>query len=230
MNRTTNKNAIHVYTVFFFKERFFFLDNFQEREEKRIFVLRQTKEVLSFFFPGGYSCNTRFFYTLKERFFRALASPGGLVNVCLSFTVTKVVLFSVYANTWYYFLYLFNRYLLFKLKRKVYLHFPCFLVAFLHGEERHQQPPAATSSHRPGIYHRRTGSQGDTSHVARRGVFIVNRVKIFCFNSKLSDCYSVLKGIQKRQSDFRPIAFIYFMYCPFYIRFLLVSLLKIKNL
>lgn len=25
------------------------------------------KKVLSFFFPGGYSCNTRFFYTWKER-------------------------------------------------------------------------------------------------------------------------------------------------------------------
>ena len=98
----------------------------------------------------------------------------------------------------------------------------------------HQQPPADTRhagrGHRPGIYHRRTGPQGDTSHVARRGVFIANRAKILCFNSKLSDCYSVLEGIQKRQSDFRPIAFIYFMYCPFYIRFLLVSLLKIKNL
>jgi hypothetical protein len=104
----------------------------------------------------------------------------------------------------------------------------------------HQRTPAATRhggprraagrGHRPGIYHRRTGSQGDASHVARRGVFIVNRAKILCFNSKLSDCYSVLKGIQKKATGFRPIAFIYFMYCPFYIRFLLVSLLKIKNL
>ena len=94
----------------------------------------------------------------------------------------------------------------------------------------HQRTAAATSGHRPGIYHHRTGPQRNTSHVARRRVFIANRAKIFCFNSKLSDCYSVLKGIQKRQSDFRPIAFIYFMYCPFYIRFLLVSLLKIKNL
>lgn len=51
----------------FSKNVFFFLDNFQEWKEKRIFVLRQTKKVLSFFFPGGYSCNTRFFYTWKER-------------------------------------------------------------------------------------------------------------------------------------------------------------------
>ena len=98
----------------------------------------------------------------------------------------------------------------------------------------HQQPPADTRhagrGHRPGIYHRRTGSQGDTSHVARRGVFIANRAKILCFNSKLSGCYSVLEGIQKKATGFRPIAFIYFMYCPFYIRSLLVSLLKIKNL
>ena len=67
----------------------------------------------------------------------------------------------------------------------------------------HQQPPADTSGrgHRPGIYHSRTGSQGDTSHVARRGVFIANRAKILCFNSKLSDCYSVLKGLQKKQPD-----------------------------
>ena len=75
----------------------------------------------------------------------------------------------------------------------------------------HQRTPADTRhagrGHRPGIYHRRTGSQGDTSHVARRGVFIVNRAKIFCFNSKLSDCYSVLKGIQKKATGLRPIAF-----------------------
>lgn len=134
-------------------------------------------------------------------------------------------------------------------ERFIYI-FACFLAAFLTMEERHQRTPADTSSHqrtpaatrhggprraagrghRPGIYHRRTGSQGDASHVARRGVFIVNRAKILCFNSKLSDCYSVLKGIQKKATGFRPIAFIYFMYCPFYIRFLLVSLLKIKNL
>jgi hypothetical protein len=48
----------------------------------------------AFFIPGKSVC-------------RALASPGGLVNVCLSFTVTKVVLFSVCANIWYYFLYSF---------------------------------------------------------------------------------------------------------------------------
>ena len=65
----------------------------------------------------------------------------------------------------------------------------------------HQRTPAATRHGGPGIYHRRTGSQRDTSHVARRGVFIVNRAKILCFNSKLSDCYSVLEGIQKRQPD-----------------------------
>lgn len=82
----------------------------------------------------------------------------------------------------------------------------------------------------PGIYHRRTGPKGDASGVARRGVFIAKRAKILCFNSKLSDCYSVLKGIQKKATGFRPIAFIYFMYFPFYIRSLLVSLLKIKNL
>ena len=225
--------------------------------------LLQNRRKFIFLFPGGYSCNTRsFFYTLKERFFRALASPGGLVNVCLSFTVTKVVLFSVYANIWYYFLYSFNRYLLFNLKTKGLFTFTALSGAFLHGEERHQrtpadtsghqrtpadtsshqrtpadtsshqQPPAATSSHqqppadtsshqqppadtsshqrtpaatrhagrghRPGIYHLRTGSQRDTSHVARRGVFIANRAKIFCFKFKLSDCYSVLKGLQKK--------------------------------
>ena len=209
-----------------------------------------------FLFPCGYSCNTRFFYTWKERL-PGFGKPRRLGNVCLSFTVTKVVLFSVCANIWYYFLYSFNRYLPFNLKRKVYLHLPRFLVAFLHGEERHQrtpadtsghqrtpadtsghqQPPADTSghqrtpaatsgqqqppadssshqrtpadtsSHHPGIYHRRTGSQGDTSHVARRGVFIANRAKILCFNSKLSDCYSVLKGIQKKATGLRPIAF-----------------------
>ena len=148
VNRITIRNADHVYTVFF--QRTFFLSGyFQERKEKRIFVFAtKQRKVLSFFFPGGYSCNTRsFFYTLKERFFRALASPGGLVNVCLSFTVTKVVLFSVYANIWYYFLYSFNRYLLFKLKRKVYLHLPRFLVAFLTMEERNQRTPADTSGH-----------------------------------------------------------------------------------
>ena len=79
----------------------------------------------------------------------------------------------------------------------------------------HQQPPADTRhagrGHRPGIYHRRTGSQGDTSHVARRGVFIVNRAKIFCFNSKLSDCYSVLKGIQKKATGF-PSDCLYILY------------------
>ena len=58
---------------------------------------------------------------------------------------------------WYYFLYSFNRYLPFNLKRKVYLHLPrflvsagvrwCPLVAFLTMEERHQRTPADTSSH-----------------------------------------------------------------------------------
>lgn len=38
------------------------------------------------------------------------------------------------------------------------------------------------------------------------------------------------EGNTKKATGFRPIAFIYFMYCPFYIRFLLLSLLKIKNL
>ena len=46
----------------------------------------------------------------------------------------------------------------------------------------------------------------------------------------LDEEHYVLKGIQKKATGLRPIAFIYFMYCPFYIRFLLVSLLKIKNL
>ena len=94
----------------------------------------------------------------------------------------------------------------------------------------HQQTPADTRHGGPGIYYRRTGSQRDTSHVARRGVFFAKGGKNIYFNTKLSDCYSVLKGIQKKATGFRPIAFIYFMYCPFYIRFLLVSLLKIKNL
>nr|DAO03387.1 MAG TPA: hypothetical protein [Caudoviricetes sp.] len=35
----------------------------------------------------------------------------------------------------------------------------------------------------------------------------MNRAKIFCFNYKLSDCYSVLKGIQKKATGLRPIAF-----------------------
>ena len=68
----------------------------------------------------------------------------------------------------------------------------------------HQQPPAATSSShqqqppRAGHISPPDGVPGDTSHVARRGVFIANRAKIFCFKFKLSDCYSVLKGIQKK--------------------------------
>jgi hypothetical protein len=109
--------------------------------------LLQTKKVYLSFSRAGIPVIPALFLYLERAFFRALASPGGLVNVCLSFTVTKVVLFSVCANTWYYFLYSFNRYLLFKLKRKVYLHFLCFLVAFLHGEERHQRTPAYTSGH-----------------------------------------------------------------------------------
>ena len=67
VNRITSRNADHVYTVFF--QRTFFLSGyFQERKEKRIFVFAtKQRKVLSFFFPGGYSCNTRFFYTWKER-------------------------------------------------------------------------------------------------------------------------------------------------------------------
>ena len=75
----------------------------------------------------------------------------------------------------------------------------------------HQQPPADTRhagrGHGPGIYHSRTGSQRDTSHVARRGVFFAKGGKNIYFNTKLSDCYSVLKGIQKKATGLRPIAF-----------------------
>lgn len=61
------RNADYVYTVFF-QRTFFFLNNFRERKEKRIFVFaKTTKESFIFLFPGGYSCNTRFFYTWKER-------------------------------------------------------------------------------------------------------------------------------------------------------------------
>lgn len=49
VNRITSRNADHVYTVFF-QRTFFFLDNFQERKEKRIFVFatKQKKIYLSF--------------------------------------------------------------------------------------------------------------------------------------------------------------------------------------
>lgn len=49
VNRITSRNADHVYTVFF-QRTFFFLDNLQERKEKRIFVFstKQKKVYLSF--------------------------------------------------------------------------------------------------------------------------------------------------------------------------------------
>lgn len=50
----------------------------------------------------------------------------------------------------------------------------------------HQVRGLISRGHRPGIYHLRTGSQGDTSHVARRGVFIAIRAKFLYFDSKLS--------------------------------------------
>lgn len=52
---------------FFFKEHFFFLDNFRSGKKNVSLFCNKQKKVLSFFFPGGYSCNTRFFYTWKER-------------------------------------------------------------------------------------------------------------------------------------------------------------------
>lgn len=61
VNRITSRNADHVYTVFF-KERFFFLDNFPERKEKRIFVFAtKQKKVLSFFFRAGIPVIPAFF-------------------------------------------------------------------------------------------------------------------------------------------------------------------------
>ena len=130
VNRITSWNADHVYTVFF--QRTFFLSGYFCRNGKKnvsLFCDKLRKFYLSFS-RAGIPVIPAFFIPGKS-VCRALASSGGLVNVCLSFTVTKVVLFSVYANTWYYFLYSFNRYLLFKLKRKVYLHLPRFLVSFL---------------------------------------------------------------------------------------------------
>lgn len=55
-----------------------------------------------------------------------------------------------------------------------------------HGNRRRR---AAGRDHRPGIYHRRTGPQRDTSYVARRRVFFLNRVKNPYFLFKKSDYY-----------------------------------------
>lgn len=53
---------------------------FSGTERKTYLCFATNEESFIFLFPGGYSCNTRsFFYTLKERFFRALASPGGFL-------------------------------------------------------------------------------------------------------------------------------------------------------
>ena len=50
----------------FFKERFFFLDIFRNgKKNVSLFCYKLRKFI--FLFPCGYSCNTRFFYTWKER-------------------------------------------------------------------------------------------------------------------------------------------------------------------
>ena len=67
VNRITSRNADHVYTVFF--QRTFFLSGyFLERKEKRIFVLLQTKKVLSFFFRAGIPVIPAFFIPGKNVF------------------------------------------------------------------------------------------------------------------------------------------------------------------
>ena len=92
VNRITSRNADHVYTVFF--QRTFFLSGyFRERKEKRIFVLRQTKKVLSFFFPGGCSCNTRFFLYLERTFAGLWEAPAASCNLCFLITLQRYIIF-----------------------------------------------------------------------------------------------------------------------------------------
>jgi len=99
----------------------------------------------------------------------------------------------------------------------------------------HQQPPAATSGHQrtrppPGHISQPDGVPG--GHVPRseaRG-FHRESGKNLLFQLQIIRLLFSFEGNTKKATGFRPIAFIYFMYCPFYIRFLLLSLLKIKNL
>lgn len=61
VNRITIRNADHVYTVFF--QRTFFLSGYFVGTERKTYLCFATnEESLSFFFPGGYSCNTRSFF------------------------------------------------------------------------------------------------------------------------------------------------------------------------
>lgn len=77
VNRITSRNADHVYTVFF-KERFsFWIFSGTERKTYLCFCYK-TEESFIFLFPGGYSCNTRFFIPGKS-VCRALGSPGGFL-------------------------------------------------------------------------------------------------------------------------------------------------------
>ena len=66
VNRITSRNADHVYTVFFSKN-VFSLWIFSGTERKTYLCFATNEESFIFLFPGGYSCNTRFFYTWKER-------------------------------------------------------------------------------------------------------------------------------------------------------------------
>jgi hypothetical protein len=61
------KRYTRLYGIFS-KNVFSFWIIFRNGKKNVSLLLLEQRKVLSFFFPGGYSCNTRFFYIWKERF------------------------------------------------------------------------------------------------------------------------------------------------------------------
>lgn len=93
-------------------------------------------------------------------------------------------------------------------------------------------PPAKRRRTRPPPGHISPPDGVPEGHVPRseaRG-FLRDSGKISLFRLQIIRFLTDPGREYKKATGLRPIAFLYFIYCPFYIRFLLVSLLKIKNL
>ena len=152
VNRITNRNALYVYTVFF--QRSFFLSGYFCRNGKKnvSLFLRQKEESFIFLFPGGYSCNTRFFISGKIVFI-SFGKPDLLCNRLFFDYITKVHIILYYAIAVHIFLYLFNCYLHLHLKCKVYSQFWLLRIPTAHTRhtESHTTPTAAHQAH--GIRH-----------------------------------------------------------------------------